>query len=162
MKDKTLLQNISNSLSPYGLTPLVAEHYLELQATISDKIKNLILDCDIGLVLLTINGFNSGFVREEIGYLHAKEKPIVLVIESGLEQKYSGFNYGHDFILFDPLNPTATVNKITKIMLEHWQRLKADESRTKEIAKAEQAQQNKNALIAIGILAGILILGSDN
>lgn len=161
MKDSILLKNIENILKPYGLTLLIAEHYFKLQSTISDKIRIMINDCNIGLVLLTANGFNSGFVREEIGYLDAMEKPIVLVIEKGLEKKYSGFKFGHDYILFDPINPNLAVDKIKEIILDHWNKLQEEENKRLQLAMDEQARINRNGLIAIGILAGLLILGSS-
>jgi len=161
IKDNALLQQIDTVLNSYGLNLLIAEHYFDSQSTISDKIRNLINSCDIGLVLLTENGFNSGFVREEIGHLDAKGKPIILVIEKGFEQKYSGFRYGHDFVLLDPLNPTITVEKIKKIMLRHWDKLQIEENKLRQLAAVEQARVNKNRLIAIGLLAGLFILGAN-
>lgn len=161
MKDKILLQSIENTLQPYGLTLLIAEHYFELQSSISDKIRNMINNCDIGLVLLTTNGFNSGFVREEIGFLDAMEKPTILLIEKGLEQKYSGFKYGHDFIFFDSMHPSMAIKKIKDIMLGHWSKLQEEENKRLALAEEEQARANRNALISLGILAGLLILGSS-
>ena len=161
IKDKSLLTSIENTLQPYGLTLLIAEHYFDMQSTISDKIRTMINNCNVGLVLLTTNGFNSGFVREEIGYLDAVNKPIVLVIEKGLEQKYSGFKYGHDYILFDPANPNEAIENIKQILLNYWQKLQYEVNKRRQLALEEQAQANTNALIVLGILAGRLILGSS-
>lgn len=159
IKDGALLQHIESILKPFGLTLLIAEHHFELHSTISDKIRVMIDSCDLGLVLLTENGFNSGFVREEIGHLDAKGKPIILVIEKGYEQKYSGFMYGHDFVSLDPVNPIIALEKIKGIMLSYWRKLQAEENKKLQLAAEEQARVNRNGLIAIGILAGLLILG---
>lgn len=121
----------------------------------------MIDSCDMGLVLLTENGFNSGFVREEIGQLDAKQKPIILVIEEGFEKKYSGFRFGHDFVLLDPMNPSLAVEKINEIMLGHWEKLQIEESKLHQLAMEEQARVNRNRLIAIGLLAGLFILGAN-
>ena len=161
MKDYSLLKNIESILRPNGLTLLIAEHKFDLESTISDKIRNMINICDIGLVLLTKNGFNSGFVREEIGHLDAKGKPIVLVIEKGFEQKYSGFRFGHDYILFDSQDPTKAMDNIKILMLEHWDRLQKQLNEKLRFEQEEQARVNRNALIAIGIFAGILFLSAN-
>lgn len=161
MKDYSLLHNIESILKSNGLTLLIAEHQFDTQNTISDKIRNMIDTCDIGLVLLTENGFNSGFVREEIGHLDAKGKPIILVIQQGFENKYSGFRFGHDYILLDPLNPTLTLDKIKDLMLTHWQSIQEAEYKLRQLEVAEQARINRNALIAIGILGGLIILSAN-
>jgi nucleoside 2-deoxyribosyltransferase len=161
MKDKSLLQNIVDIIAPYGVKIFVAEHYFELQSTVSDKIKKMLNDCDIGLVLLTENGFNSGFVREEIGYLVAMNKPIVLLLEKGLEEKYSGFKYGHDYILFDPANSSIAVDKIRQILLNHWQKLQVEESLRYKLELEEQERRNRNGFFAIGALVTFMILASN-
>jgi hypothetical protein len=161
MQDQSLLRNVEAVLRPYGLDLLIAEHNYELKFTISDKIRNLINSCDIALVLLTENGFNSGFVREEIGHLDAKGKPIILVIQSGFEKEYSGFKFGHDYILLDPLNPTLTLDKIKVLMLSHWQSIQEEDYKLRQLEAAEQARINRNALIAIGILGGLIILSAN-
>lgn len=161
MKDYSLLQNIESILKPNGLTLLIAEHHYDTQNTISDKIRNMIDTCDIGLVLLTENGFNSGFVREEIGHLDAKGKPMILVIQQGFEKKYSGFRFGHDYILLDPLNPTLTIDKIKNLMLNHWQAQQEAERLRYKLELEEQERRNRNGLFAIGALVTFLILASN-
>jgi len=161
MKDHSLLNNIQSLLNHNGLTLLIAEHQFDTQITISDKIRGMIDNCDIALVLLTENGIKSGFVREEIGHLDAKQKPIILVIQSGFQKEYSGFRFGHDYILFDPLNPTLTLDKIKDLMLNHWQSIQEEEYKLHQLEAAEQARVNRNRLIAVGVLAGLLILGSS-
>lgn len=161
MKDYSLLQNIESILKSNGLTLLIAEHQFDTQNTISDKIRNMIDTCDIGLVLLTENGFNSGFVREEIGHLDAKGKPIILVIQQGFEKKYSGFRFGHDYILLDPINPTLTLGKIKDLMLSHWQKLVAEENFRYQLDLEEQERRNRNGLFAIGALVTFIILASN-
>ncbi len=162
MKDKTLLMNLRNSLEPYGITLFIAEHYFEMQSTVSDKIREMIKNCDVGLVLLTSEGFNSGFVREEIGSLDTLNKPIVLVMEKGLETKYSGFLYGHDFISLDKNYPITGVEKIKDILLNHWQNLIDQENKMKQLEEEEQIRRNRSFLFGLGILAGIIFLGSNN
>jgi len=117
--DKELLESIQKTLSASGMQLLIAEHILELNVTISEKIKRMINLCDVGLVLLTRNGINSHFISEEIGYLEAKSKLIIRVIEKGYTSQYSGFKYGMDFIELDTLDPNKAINLITDILIKH-------------------------------------------
>ncbi len=123
IKDEEYLKNLQNMIKDYDLDLLIAEHEFETEGTITDKIKLLINSCDLGLVLLTQNGINSGFVREEIGYLEASSKKTIMVIEKGLEKSYGGFKYGADFIVIDPNRPTKGFEKVQKILLSEYKKL---------------------------------------
>lgn len=157
MKDHSLLTGIQNSLQSYGIDLLIAEHKIDLLNSISDKIKAMITECHLGLVLLTKHGFNSGFVREEIGFLEAKGKPSLLIIEKGLEKEYSGFKFGHEFIVLNPDRPSIAEEKIKSALVDYWKKM-CEMNRQIEIQKAERERQQ--ALIGLGIVAGIIILGS--
>jgi len=163
LSDQDLIGNIRNMLEPHGLSLLIAEHTLEMRETISNKIEKLILACDVGLILLTENGFNSKFVQQEIGYLESLKKPCLQLIQVGIEKNISGFNYGKDFILFDPNEPQIALEKMTNSLMEYWQ--KREHQRQVRAVKlheqmriAKQRQENETK-IGIGILAGLIILG---
>ena len=151
------MAEIQNSLQPNGIILLIAEHEIDINHSISDKIKVMISDCHFGLVLLTKNGFNSGFVREEIGFLEAKGKPNLLIIEKGLENEYSGFKYGHEYIELNPDQPGIAEEKIKTTLVNYWTQI-CEKNRQIEIQKAERERQQ--VLIGLSILAGIVILGS--
>lgn len=118
LKDNELLRAIQENLGRHGFQLLIAEHLLAFNKTISEKIKELIQQCDVGLILLTENGLNSKFVSEEIGFLEAKGKPIIRVIQKGLNNQYSGFKFGTDFIELDPEDPTSAHEKLEREMLK--------------------------------------------
>lgn len=97
LNDNNLIQVLKQNLEPKGIILLLAEHYQELTGTITQKIENMILTCDVALVLLTENGFNSNFVQQEIGYINSCKKPLLAVVQSGLQNKITGFQYGKDY-----------------------------------------------------------------
>lgn len=68
LSDSELLIKINGTLEPYGLKLLISEHVQDLNNTITKKIENMITECDVAVVMLTENGFNSNFVQQEIGY----------------------------------------------------------------------------------------------
>ena len=118
LDDIELLKAIQEKLATHELQLLIAEHVFYFNYSISEKIIRLIDQCDVGLILLTKNGINSQFVSEEIGYLEARKKPIIRVIEKGFSSQYSGFKYGADFIELDPENPTEAYNRLVKALLQ--------------------------------------------
>jgi len=144
LKDKELLAAIQSNLGLHGFDLLIAEHTLDFNKSISEKIKGLIHHCDVGLIMLTEYGLNSSFVSEEIGYLEAKGKPIIRIIQKGLSNQYSGFKYGTDYIELDPDDP----NKAQNLLSESMFKIK------------DRKITNRNAwLFAAGIL--ILLISSD-
>lgn len=161
MKDRSILDSISNALNHNGITLLIAEHEMDLQNTISVKIKRMIEDCHLGLILLTSHGLESGFVREEIGYLEALRKPSLIVFEKGVEKQYGGFKYGHDYVELDPDSLEIAVEKVKQTLINHFNQM-FEMQRFKALQEQEKAKRDQNqVLIALGVLAGLFILGSS-
>ncbi len=124
LKDKELLAVIQEKLVSHDLHLLIAEHILDFNRNILEKIKLLLEQCDVGLILLTKQGMNSQFVSEEIGYLEANRKPIIRIIEKGLSNQYSGFKYGTDYIELNPLDPSNTHNLLVNTLLLYKNKIK--------------------------------------
>lgn len=153
MKDQGILHGIIETLAKHGIQLLIAEHNFSIQSKITDKIKGLIECCDVGLLLLTNNGVISGFVREEIGYLEAKQKPNLIIYEKGAKSKYGGgFNYGKDYIELDPEEPQIAFDKIKTILINHWNHLHR--------IQIEEQKKTKNAFLGITAFIGLLLLNS--
>lgn len=145
ISDQTFIHGLKNKLEPFGITLFVAEHYQELQYSITEKIETMIRQCDVALILLTDKGFNSNFVQQEIGYIKSCNKPSLKVVQVGIENKLTGFIYGHDYLSHDPDQPEKTLEKIKAILLQYW--------------NIENERKSKETKIGLGILAGIIVLG---
>jgi hypothetical protein len=162
LKDKDLIHEIKNTLEPLGITLLIAEHHNDLNKTITSKIESLIWQCDVGLILLTKNGYKSKFVQQEIGYVKSCNKPILQVVQSGLENKISGFLYGRDFIVYDPENPQIATQKIKRSLVTYWQQVKQkrieEQQRHFHKIKMDNDKKANEAKLALGVFAGLLIL----
>jgi nucleoside 2-deoxyribosyltransferase len=109
LTDQDILKRIKETLEPHGLQLNIAEHYVDIERSITQKIENMIIQSDIALILLTQNGFNSHFVQQEIGYIKSLNKPFIQVVQSGFENKIKGFNYGHDYFELDPNHPNIVL-----------------------------------------------------
>ncbi len=144
LKDKKTFNNICRHLGSYGFKFGFAEHNIDIEKTTSQKIERMIRACNVGAVFLTRNGFNSGFVREEMGFFKALKRPLILVIEKGLSRKYGGLYYGYDHIEYDPKNPKYTQNKIRNTLLKYH----------------EKQSDNNMIWLGIGIFVSVLLLVS--
>lgn len=167
LKDQELIKGVKTTLEPHGITLFIAEHNFDMQQTITQKIETMIRNCDVALILLTKKAFNSKFVQQEIGYINSCRKPFLQVIEIGLEKKITGFNFGRDYIAHDPTLPIETLNKIKNSLLAFWRKIeqqRIDQEQTQlrqqlENIRLQNEKRDNEAKIAIGILAGLLVLG---
>jgi hypothetical protein len=144
--------------------------------TITEKIERMILNCDVCLVLLTNEGYNSHFVQQEIGYIKSLKKPFLQVIQKGLENKIRGFNYGKDYVQLDEADPNYAIAKVERILMSYWRR-KVNSSRKSKLSisknrqvniqsrasriREEQIKRQENSMkIGFGLLATILFFGA--
>jgi len=171
LADQDLIKGVKQSLEPHGLTLFIAEHYEDVERTITEKIENMIRQSDVALILLTKNGYKSVFVQQEIGYIKSQNIPYLQVVQTGLEQKIKGFNYGKDYVLLDPTQPNLALEKVKRSLLSYWQK-KDEEHRQKLIARQRQQQEiylrqleekrkkdEAAAKLVLGGLATFLVLG---
>jgi hypothetical protein len=164
MKDSSLISDIKTNLEPYGINLLIAEHRIDIYYSVTEKIENMIKECDIALVLLTQNGIFSKFVDQEIGYIQSLKKPYIQLIQEGFEKDIVGFNYGRDYIPFNPSIPNEAIMKITNHLINYWNYLITEEQKRifklkQEEIKQQEEQKNKEMKILLGIFVGILTWG---
>lgn len=126
MRDQHLINALQSIAAVLGIEPLIAEHTMDLQNTVTTKIENMILNSDLVLVILTREGFNSNFVQQEIGFAKGK-KSILILVEQGYESRISGFIYGFDYVSVDPLNPQPALVRIHEILVEQKQKKEQQE-----------------------------------
>lgn len=115
MKNENLVDALRSIAASLGIDPLIAEHVVNVETTISSKIKAMILESDLVLVVLTRDGFDSRFVQQEIGFATDK-KPLLVVVEKGCEGQLSGFVYGRDYVTLDPWNPQPAFQRIQQVL----------------------------------------------
>lgn len=176
--DQELIKGIKQSLEPHGLTLFIAEHYEDIERTITEKIENMIKQSDIALILLTKNGYKSVFVQQEIGYIQSQKKPYLQVVQTGLEKKIKGFNYGRGYVLLDPKQPNLALEKVKRSLLSYWKK-KDEEHRQKLVSRKREIERKKDevflqqleekrrkdeaaAKLVLGGLATFLVLGLLN
>lgn len=156
-KDKALLHGLRESLEPHGLILLIAEHHKDLTRTTTKKIEKMIDECDVALILLTKQAFKSTFVQQEIGYIKRANKPLLRVIQKGIEKRISGLDYGYDFIALDIKNQEQAIESVRTTLLKFWNETKEEEKRQQlELQKKRELEQQ--TIRAIGLLAVVIIL----
>lgn len=157
-----------STVAPLGFDLLIAEHVVALEATITEKVVAMMESCDIALILLTQEGFDSKAVQQEIGYLRKLSRPLLLVVQEGLEKSLSMFAYGRDYILIDPANSARALERMREALQEFWSKWHAkrtDERLAYERAmqqarllKAQQEQETKDAQAALWVIGGLVLV----
>ena len=163
IKDKDHIEHIDKTLSPYGFELLIAEHFQDVNNIISEKIEKLINSCDIALILLTEKGFNSNFVQQEIGYIKKSNKPFIQLVQKGLGNQITGFNFGRDYISYDVENRESSLIIVKETLLNQWKLLeekkrKENLARINYINAINEQKRKDNEKIALALGAGLLLL----
>lgn len=117
-KDKSIIvDKIRQVIRRNGFTPLIAEDDLSLSETITEKVERLINSSELAVVVLTKNGQSTAFVQQEIGYLQKSKKPMLILVEKGIEEEVSGFLYGRDYLTIDPEDLETALTKTEERIL---------------------------------------------
>lgn len=141
----SLLQGLVDELNEVGISVYIAERspwpglYLY-----DEKIIPAIAKSDCMLVLLTSVSASSPDVNQEIGIARSHNKPIVALVENGVQVK--GLLAGREVVLFDRYNPLPALQTV----FEHFQ---------SQAVMKEKAESNRNTALIIGGLA-LLILAA--
>jgi len=142
-RDQGLVIALANLLSRYGATVFVAEWYLAPGERLDKKIFEQIGSADCVAVLLTRNGMRSNWVQQEIGYALSSEKPLIPLVERGVESKDLGALQGREYIEYDPSQPQQALIRTANYVGS---------------LKLKKEEQEKALLIAGGIIAFLLLL----
>ena len=111
-KDEELVEYISTVLTNYGITPIIATKVRSIPpTTISKKVQELIDSCQAVLAILTINGIQSPWVQQEIGYCIKSGKPIVSLVDSRIHPEKLAFLQGSEHVIMDRRNIEEAVHQ---------------------------------------------------
>jgi hypothetical protein len=94
--DLWLAYKIQKILAEAGIFVYLAELYPEPGVTLWEKIKGMIQNSDVVIVLWTKNAKNSAFVNQELGCAEALNKLIIPLVEQGVAPK--GLLVGREYI----------------------------------------------------------------
>ena len=120
-QDQGLVITLASLLTSFGVEVFVAEWYLTPGEPLDGKVFVQIEEADYMVVLLTRNGDKVKLVHQEVGYALKDNKPLIPVMEKGVEPKDLASLQGKEYIEYDPFQPqqvlikTATYVKSLKL-----------------------------------------------
>lgn len=142
-RDRGLVIALTNLLVKFGIEVFVAEWYLSVGAPLEQKVFAEIDRAQGVVALLTKNGMRSNWVHQEIGYALSKGKPVIPLVEKGIDTRDLGVLLGREYIEYDPLQPEEALSKASTYVRS---------------LKLRKEQEEKSLLIAGSILAFLLLL----
>lgn len=145
IKDEKLVRLIARNLEVNNISPIIAVDVRPSNhpQMITDKVKILLQQSDCVIAFLTKAGVESGWVQQEIGYSLDK-KPIIPIVESGIQTSQLAFLNGTEFIQIQRGNISQSMIKLLSWTLS---------------MKTEK--ENRDRIITLGALVlGIIALNN--
>jgi hypothetical protein len=142
VRDQNLVILLENLLSKFEISVFVAEWYLSPGKPIDKKVFEQIEIADCVVVLLTQNGIRSNWVQQEIGYSLKLNKPIIPIVEKGINSKDLGALQGKEYIEFDLFRPWEALNKLSTYVMS---------------LKLKKEEQERNLFFLVGVLIIFLL-----
>jgi hypothetical protein len=142
-RDKGLVVSLSRLLAEFGIEVAVAEWYLMPGERLDRKVLGLIDAADCMVVLLTRNGIRSNWVHQEVGQAMKSQKPIIPLVEKGIESKELAALEGREYIEYVPYQPEEALLKAAHFV---------------KTLKLKKQEREKALLVVAGIIAFLLLL----
>lgn len=146
VKDFNLVQQLAYWLEQSGIRAYVAEQYPEPGTRLPDKIARAIESHDCLIALMTVDGANSQWVHQEVGYAKKAGILIVPVVEEGVIA--GGFLEGVEYIPFRRYDPYDAITRVVEYL-------------SAVSARKEQEERNKAVLAGLMIFFGLLALDAS-
>ncbi|MFB0525808.1 MAG: toll/interleukin-1 receptor domain-containing protein [Phycisphaerae bacterium] len=138
--DQGLVMYLARLLQKFGVDAFVAEWYLTPGEPLDKKIEGQIRSSDCVVVLLTRNGIRSTWVQQEIGYSLGQGKPIIPIVEKGIDSKVLGALEAREYIEYDPRQYDDAINKLVRYV------------------ESIKLKKGKETLLVLGALLAFLLL----
>jgi hypothetical protein len=124
--DRLAVETIRSQLAAIGVNPYLYEYDLRPREGLADKLRNAIAASDAMVVFLTADTAESQSVHQEVGIALALKKPVIPLVEAGVDTKQLALLSGLEYAVFDPQRPqealTAMTNQVHRLLAEQERR----------------------------------------
>lgn len=142
-RDQGLVIYLANLLNKFEVKPVVAEWYLTPGESLDKKVFEQIRRSDCVVALLTCNGIRSSWVQQEIGYSLEQGKPIIPIVEKGIDPKDLAALEGKEYIEYDRYQYQQALGKLSTYV---------------KSLKLKKEEREKVLLVLGGLLAFLLLI----
>lgn len=152
---------VARQIEALGIKVYLAEHDSMPGTSLAQKVEDAITRCHAVVVLITTTSINSAFVQQEVGIAHSRNKPIIPIVESGIDIRKLGILQGVEYLELDLAHPSETMAKITASLqsLVTKQLLAMNVTPSGNQPSIDTAQALM--LIGVGVLVGLFVVLSS-
>ena len=157
-KDEAHVALVRQQMEALGISVYLAEHDPQPGTVLAEKVRAAIHRCQAVLVLITTASINSAYVQQEIGIAHECGKPIIPVVEKGIDVRQLGVLQGVEYIELDLEAPAETMAKMTASLQPMVLRQLSVNLNVVSISQPVKLDAGTAfMLLGIGLIVGILI-----
>lgn len=162
-RDVRHVEMVRSQAEALGISVYLAEHDVQPGSVLADKIEAAIRRCQAVIVLITTASVTSTIVQQEIGFAHAHGKPLIPMVEKGIDIRQLGLLAGYEYLDLDldPEHQAETLAKMTTAL----QRLVMAQIPVN--VSVVSVTQNTGpdpatalALVGLGLILGVLIMAA--
>lgn len=103
---------IADSCKAVGIEAYLYEHDPRPGELVADKLQTAIRNSDAVIVLLTANSQSSPYVQQEIGFAKGQGKPVIPLVQPGVDNRALAMLQGLEYIPFDAHDPEPGLAKL--------------------------------------------------
>jgi len=146
-QDQGLVISLANLLSKFEVDVSVAEWYLTPGERLDEKVLEQIKKSDCIVALLTRHGMRSSWVQQEIGFSLQRGKPVIPMVEKGIEPKGLAALQGREYIEYDRYQYQQALSKLSTYV---------------KSLKLKKEEKEKVLLVLGGLLAFLLLISGGS
>jgi len=144
-----------------GISVYTAEDDPKPGTIVADKVETAIERSAAVIVLITKNSIESTYVQQEIGIAHRCRRPIVPIVEKGIDTRRLGIPQGVEYLELDLAHPAETLAKMTAslqpLVVDQLKAMNVSVSMTQTSAPDPATAA---LLVGLGVILGLLIFSA--
>jgi hypothetical protein len=161
--DKSWVGWIARCADSMGVTPYLAEHDPQPGTSLSDKVRQAIVESDAVIALLTEQAMSSVYVQQEIGIATQAGRLIIPIVHPAVESRSKGVLDGLEYILFDFDNPKETTTQVLVQLQRIGERAAQLELRVRtDAARKKQQEDVLRAVLVAGVILALVYAASQS
>ncbi len=152
---------VQQQMEALGISVYLAEHDPQPGTVLAQKVRDAIHRCHLVAVLVTTASMNSAYVNQEVGIAHECGKPLIPIVEKGIDTRQLGILQGVEYLELDLEHPAETMAKMTaKLQPLVLQQVPVNVSFVSVSQNSQPDIASALALVGLGLILGVIIMAA--
>jgi len=155
--DRDQVMLVQRQIEALGIDVYLAEHNPKPGTSIAAKIDEAIRCSHAVVVLITTTSINSAYVQQEVGLARAYGKPIIPIVEKGVDKSRLGMLGEVEYLELDLSQPAEALAKVSASLQPLVLAQVSAVNVSLAVAQTTPKADNELLLVGLGLLLGLLI-----